>query len=188
MDEYKLILRKYLYYIIIGIMSMIALVFLPMLGSDVNAGWNLPTTGSGWAIYITTKLIVSCLNILMFHCFVLQGKVNVTVNENYILARQILSELEDKEYIPISPQKWHAKQYGTKATTIFIMTLLSLFAITQAVLTFDWVSMLTYLFTITMGIIFGIFQMKKEEIYWTEEYLLWAKYKQKSMEAKNDRN
>jgi hypothetical protein len=34
--------------------------------------------------------------------------------------------------------------------------------------------MLTYFFTILLGVIFGILQMNQTEIYWTEEYYKYA--------------
>ena len=43
--------------------------------------------------------------------------------------------------------------------------------------------MLTYLFTIIMGLIFGILQMRTAEEYWTNEYLEYAMmYKQQQEE------
>ena len=47
-------------------------------------------------------------------------------------------------------------------------------ALTQAILSFDWMSMLTYLFTIVMGLIFGVLQMKTAEEYWTNEFWQYA--------------
>jgi len=51
---------------------------------------------------------------------------------------------------------------------------MSAVGLTQAVLTFDWISMLTYFFTILMGLIFGILQMNQTETFWTTEYWKYA--------------
>ena len=99
-------LKQYLYYIIIGIISFIALFFLPMVGSELDAAWTLPNTPSGWLVYISSKAIVSLLNILIFHCFQLQAKLNVKDNENYKKARAILIDEQKKEVLPRAPQKW----------------------------------------------------------------------------------
>ena len=56
---------------------------------------------------------------------------------------------------------------------------MSVVAFGQAILSYDWVSMLSMLFTIVMGIIFGIMQMKKAETYWTTEYYAYALKQQK---------
>lgn len=42
--------KQCLNYIVIGIVSLIALVFLPMLGSTVGLGWNIPNTTVGWVV------------------------------------------------------------------------------------------------------------------------------------------
>lgn len=163
------------YYIIIGVISVVALLFLPMLGSDVGLNFKIPNTVAGWIVYVTTKVLVATLNILIFHCFVMQGKTNILQNEKYIEALNLLQEIEVEDYIPRSPQEWHKNVYSRKGVTIFITSILSAFGLTQAILTFDWLSMLTYLFTILLGIIFGIFQMNSEEMYWTDEFYRYAK-------------
>lgn len=145
-----------MYYFIIGIVSLIALCFLPMIGSDIGLGWNLPNTSVGWIVWIVTKLIVAVLNVLIFHCFMLQAKINIKENEKYKEAKNLLSVNKVKDYIPRSPDLWNKQQYGQKGVTIFITTALSTVALTQAMLTFDYMSMLTYLFTIIMGLIFGV--------------------------------
>lgn len=167
--------RQWMYYFIIGIVSLIALCFLPMIGSDIGLAWNLPNTIVGWIVWVTVKLIVAVLNVLIFHCFMLQAKINIKENERYKEAQEILRLTNKKEFIPRSPSIWNKKQYGQKGVTIFITTGLSTIALTQALLTFDWMSMLTYLFTIIMGLIFGIMQMKTAEDYWTDEFWQYAK-------------
>ena len=165
---------QYIYYFIIGIVSFIALVFLPMIGSEVGLGWNIPDTTIGWIVWVVVKIIVAAINILIFYSFMQQAKVNVRENENYKEALRILGKLEMKEYIPRNPRKWNAQQYLTKGFTIFLTSVLATVALTQAVLTFDWMSMLTYLFTIIMGLIFGVLQMKSAEDYWTDEFYRYA--------------
>lgn len=171
-----------MYYFIIGIVSLIALCFLPMIGSSVGLGWNLPNTFVGWVVWVTVKLIVAVLNVLIFHCFMMQAKINIKDNERYIEAQSILRVNKVKEFIPRSPAAWNKQQYGTKGITIFITTGLSTVALTQAMLTFDWMSMLTYLFTIVMGLIFGIMQMKVAEDYWTDEFWQYAQQIKRDLE------
>lgn len=179
-------LNQYTYYIIIIVVSLFALLFLPMLGSEVGVGIKYPDTIAGQVVYWTTKVIVAILNVLIFDSFVKQAKVNIRNHPNYIQANDILMRTRTKVVNPRSPKKMYAEVYSKKGTSIFASTFLGLIALTQAVLTFDYVSMLTYLFTITMGIIFGVLQMKKTEIYWIEEYLLYAQKVEK--EKSNDNN
>lgn len=179
--------RQWLYYFIIGIISLIALVFLPMIGSTVGAKWNIPDTNVGWIVWVVTKIIVAALNILIFHSFMRQAKLNVRDNENFKEAQRILIKAK-QEQLPKSPAKWNAAQYGQKGVFIFISTGLATVALTQAILSFDWVSMLTYLFTIVMGIIFGVLQMKKTEEYWTDEYFRYAKMIEEEQKKEKDQD
>ena len=182
-------IKQWMYYLIIGIVSMIALCFLPMIGSDIGLGWNLPNTEVGWIVWVTIKVIVAVLNVLIFHCFMMQAKINVKDNERYKEAMDILRLTKRKEYTPRSPSSWNKQQYGQKGVTLFITTALSTIALTQAMLTFDWMSMLTYLFTIIMGLIFGVMQMQTAEEYWTDEFWQYAQeVKHKLEETKNETN
>lgn len=167
--------RQWLYYLIIGLISFVALVFLPMIGSTVGLAWVIPNTVVGWIVWCTVKIIISTINVLIFYSFMQQAKINVKSHPQYVEGCQILNRIKEKNYIPRSPRKWQSLQYGRKGTIIFLISALSLVALTQAILTFDWTAMLTYLFTIIMGIVFGILQMKKAEEYWTDEFWKYAK-------------
>ena len=183
-------LDLYLYYILIGVLSFVALVFLPFFGSEVGMGFMFPTTPAGWIVYITQQALMSLVNILIFHSFICQSYVNVKDNPNYIKARDIFHSFDNKEYIPMTLQQFNRKEYGKKGVAIFIGTLLGGFALTQAILSYDFVRMLAYLFTIILGIIFGIYEMKKYEDYLTYEYLQSALYfqKQKEKERLEEKN
>lgn len=180
-------IRQWMYYFIIGIVSLIALCFLPMIGSTAGLGWNTPNTTVGWIVWITLKVIVAILNVLIFHCFMLQAKLNVKDNERYNEARNILRQNEIKEFVPRGPLQWNKEQYGHKGVTIFVTTALSTVALTQAMLTFDWMAMLTYLITIIMGLIFGVLQMKTAEEYWTDEFWQYAQQTRKAMELAEEK-
>lgn len=168
-------IKQWMYYFLIGIVSLMSLCFLPMIGSDVGLGWNLPNTVVGWIVWIVVKLIVAVLNVLIFHCFMQQAKINIKDNERYQEALMILRMINLDDYIPRGPIEWTREQYQHKGVTIFITTALSTVALTQAILSFDWMAMLTYLFTILMGLIFGVMQMKTAEEYWTDEFWQYAK-------------
>lgn len=174
-------LDLYLYYILIGVLSFIALVFLPFFGSEVGMAFSFPTTAAGWVVYITQQALMALVNILIFHSFICQSYINVKDNPNYIKARDIFHQ-DNKEYIPMTLAQFNRKEYGKKGVAIFIGTLLGGFALTQAILTYDYVRMLAYLFTIILGIIFGIYEMKKYEEYLTYEYLQSALYYQRKKE------
>lgn len=174
-DRMREFINLYTWYIVIGVASLIALLFLPFLGSTVGIGLAVPDTTAGWIVWVTVKAIVAVINVLIFHAFMQQAKVNVRNDRKYKEALEILGKVKRKNYTPRSPEKWTRAQYGRKGTMIAITTALATVALTQAILTFDWVSMLTYLFTIVMGLILGVIQMKSAETYWTDEFWRYAK-------------
>lgn len=163
------------YYIVIAILSLLALTFLPLLGSTVGLALNLPTTTAGWIVYVVTKLIVCVLNMMIFHSFVKQAKINVRDDKNFKEANEILEKNKPKGYVPRSPHKFLGIIYGKKGTTVFGSSLLSVIALGQALLTFDFASFISYLLTIIMGCVFGFLTMKQNEVYWTSEYLDYAR-------------
>lgn len=175
----------YKYYILIGCVSLVMLLFIPMLGTEAGLNFNVPNTVPGWIVYVVTKVIIAGFNIVIFHCFILQGKQNIAGDKRFLEAQQILGELEDKEYIPESPKHWHLRTYGFKGATLFLMSILSAFSLTQAILSFDWPTFLTYLFTLGAGLITGILQKDSTEIWWTINYLQYAKYKLKEQQNAN---
>lgn len=183
-DAIATVKGQYLYYFIIGIVSFVALVFLPMLGTEVGLAWNIPNTTVGWVVWVAIRVAISVINILLFDCFRKQAKLNVRNNERFIEANEILLKNSNKIKRPRSPGKYNLEIWSKKGTSIFFSSLLATVALTQALLMYDWISMLTYLFTITMGIVFGIIQMKNDEIYWTEEYYSYAL----SIKEENDDN
>jgi hypothetical protein len=174
--------RLYQNYIIIAILSCISVFFLPMLGSEVNIGFKLPNTTAGWVVYIVTKLSIVCINILLMDQFVKQAKVNVREDKHFIEADEYFNSKETEEYLP-KPREFLGRIYRNKMITTTIFSILSIFGFTQAILTFDWVSMLTYLFTIVIGIVFGWITMNEVEIYWTETY--YKLYKRDKKEKEN---
>ena len=145
-----------------------------MLGSEIDVGFKLPNTTAGWIVYITTKILVAIINILIFHCFQEQAKVNVKDIEEYKKANEILRVAKKKVKIPRSPHAWVTKQYLVKGVIIFLTSILSAFALTNAILTFNLTEMLTYIFTVVMGLIMGVISMKGAEHYWTIEYYEYA--------------
>lgn len=168
--------KRWQYYIIIATISLIALFILPLIGSEAGLAWKMPNTVAGWIVYVISKLLVATINILIFHCFILQAKSNVQNNKRYCEAVELLM-LDCREIEPRSPNDYFKSIYGKKILMVFTTSMLSAIGLTQAVLTFDWIAMITYFFTIIMGLIFGILQMNATEEYWTEEFYNYAKMK-----------
>ena len=181
-DSVKQSLKQGMYYVIIAVISFISVVFLPMLGSTLGLGWKLPDTTAGWVVWGASRAIVATINVLLFHSFMEQAKLNIKDDEHYKEARDILVKVKKKEHKPKSPAQWNAAQYGKKGVSIFLASAMSVVAIGQAVLSYEWATALAYLFTLGMGIIFGIMQMKKAETCWTTEYYEYALMKKRMEE------
>lgn len=163
--------RLYKNYAIIGVVSVICLLFFPFVGSEVGMAIILPNTFAGWLVYVVSKLMVAAVNMLLLYCFVNQGKFNIREDPRYTDAVALLGKISpEKKAKPISPAQHYRHVFGFKGTTLFITSLLSSFALTQAILAFDVITFITYLITLITGIIFGIIQMGAEEVFWTEDF------------------
>lgn len=168
-------IRQTLYYWIIFLTSCVVLIFMPMIGSEAGLDFKIPTTTAGWILYITTKVLIAILNVVIFYSFMQQAKLNIKDDEKYLKACEIMGKVKkQKEYIPRNPRVWERRQYISKGFSIFISTAFSLVALANAFLTYDYLTLLTYALTIIMGIIFGLLQMANAEDYWTREFYDYA--------------
>lgn len=169
-------MNKYLYYALIFLLSLITLFALPMLGSEVGLGFNLPSTAAGWVVWIISNIAASILNVLMFHAFIKQGKLNILLHPNYLAANELLRINNiGKVELPLSPKQWHSRQYRNKGITLFVFTLLGTVAFGQAILTFNLVKFISQVIVLLCGLVFGFMEMKATEDYWTIEYYEYAK-------------
>lgn len=167
-------LRANLYYVIIALLSIGVLIVMPFLHSDLSAGLLFPTTAAGWFLFWFEKLSITGINMTIFTAFKKQGKLNIKDNDKFLEAQKLMNKVKCKKYKPLSPVQYQAKTYGKKGTTLIITTMASLVAITNMLLKFDYLALISYAVTIIMAIIFGIFAMKQDELYWTSDYYYWA--------------
>lgn len=113
----------------------------------------------------------------IFVLFDMQGKSNIKDDEKYLNAYKKLYEIVDYNYIPLSPTKYKAKTYGLKALTLSINSVLLAFVVMEMVFTYNYMLLVSYLLSMIMAVVGGVMQMKKAEIYWTEEFPLWVDWK-----------
>lgn len=186
MNEFKQKINLNFYYCLIFILSLLVLFVAPMFSPNVNSdaalGFDVPKTPVGWAIYIVTKLFVACVNLLLFHCFVKQARLNILDNENYKKACEILRKYLPNEYHPRSERQYFSQLYRKKGILIFLTSVLSAVVLTNAVMAFDLTSFVTYVITILMGLVLGVMKMKDVESYWTGEFYDYAIEYEKEME------
>lgn len=167
-------LNQHIYYVLIFLLSAIALFVAPLFGSNLGLTLAFPQTKAAWVVYITVKLFVAMINVLLFHCFVRQAKLNIKDDPRFKEAQRIMGKLRQTVQHARSPHTYFGQLYRRKGSTIFATTLLSAVVLTNAILTWDITSLITYATTVVMGLIFGILKMKDVEVYWTEEYYVFA--------------
>ena len=162
------------YYCLIFLLSLLVMTVAPMFTPSANTDLGIsaifPHSVIGWAIYVCTKLFVGVVNLLLFHCFVKQARINIKGNEKYLAACKIYDMYHPKEYNPRGPKQYFGQLYRKKGVMIFLTSMLSAVVLTNAILSFDVTAFVTYSVTILMGVIFGILKMKEVEGYWTGEF------------------
>lgn len=178
-NKAKEILRQNLYYFIIALMSVGVLIVFPFLKSSADVGWGFPTTSAGWFLFWFEKGSITGINLCIFTAFKKQAILNIKDNPKYIEARELLNRVKEKKCDPKSPAKYQAISYSKKGTTMVLSTICSLIAIGNMILAFDYNTLIAYSVTIVMGIIFGVFAMKSDEIYWTDEFYYYALQEEK---------
>lgn len=173
-------------YIIITLLSVAAVFFLPMLGSSVGLALNIPNTVAGWIVYLITKFCIVMINIMIFDQFMKRAKVNAAQDPLFQKAEAIFLSMlpQTIEDTPLPAEVYIQKLYKNKVISTAIFTILGVFGFTNAILTFDWVSMLSYIFTITMGLVFGWAAMIDAEQIWKEKHYKYAIHQQKMLEEK----
>lgn len=176
--------KSVMYYLIIAVVSILSTAFLPMVGSEVGLSFNFPNTIAGWIVWSVSKIAVALLNMVLFTCFMKQAKVNVRNDSRYLEAQKILNEVDKQKSLkPKSPKQREHGQYMSKGITIFLSSILSAIGFSQAILSFDLMTFLSYSFTVVVGCVFGFMQMNKAEEYYTSEYLSYAHMRKKELEV-----
>ena len=178
------------YYMVIGIILLLVTMLIPFLAGGINAqdfNYYIPSTTEGWVIFWVIRAGTVVGNITVYALFKLQAKTNVKNDPAYIKACELLNKLSGQEgFIPMSPSKKAAKDWTTKGIFMVITTASESIVIGTLIFNFDIVTFISCLSSSITAVLFGVVQMIKDEVYWTEEYLLYAEYvteKQKELEA-----
>lgn len=174
--KFREFFKSYMYFGIIIILVVIALIFLPMFDSSGKIGISIPETTLGWISYIVIRCLVGVISYLIFISFDEQGKVNIRNDERYKNAYMKLYTSKDKNYIPMSPTQYKLKTRGVKALTTAISSIGLGFIIIECTLTYNYNILLAYGVTIALSVIVGVFEMEKTANWWVEEFPLWVDY------------
>lgn len=180
--------RRYGYYLIICVLSLVSLVVIPFISGSLEDGdfsLYFPKTGPAWVVYWTLRVATVALNLAIFGLFKGQAKVNSQKHPNYIAAEEILHR-HYKKYVhdPRSPSKMAAETWIKKSVTITATTIASTVVISSLVLTFDTMTFLSIIVSVVTALIFSYITMRRDEIYWTDEYYQYALEIEKKEENK----
>ena len=176
------------YFIIIGLISLLAVfippLFMGCLSSDI--GMAFPKTAEGWVLWSIMNASTAIANISLLVLFKLQAKKNARKDPNFIKANEILNKLAGRKevFVPRSPARLNAMDYGKKTAAILISTFTASITLTSLILSFDWMTLLSCLVSIIITICIAWITMINNEIYWTEEYILYAEMIAKKEEEK----
>lgn len=175
-NELQLKAKQYIYIVLIFIVSLLVLIVLPLLNVGNEApSLDIPKTRAAWIMFIALRVVISFINVFIYVMFIRQGKSNAISSDNFKEATRLLGKTKVKAITPRSPTKFTTSQYGFKSVGIVGATGFALVAL-PPIVAYDWKMAATYLFVIVMNVVFGIYQMKVTEAYWSEEYLNWVNY------------
>lgn len=161
------------YYVLILIISVTVLLLVPFISGGINGDFQLyfPKSTIGWIVYWIIRVGTAILNVAIFALFKLQAKQNIKNDPEYIEAmKQWKGSGLNDERKPRSPKKMEVQEWSIKGVTILITSLLAGATISSLILSFDIMTFLSCLTSVIMGLCFGYVAMRKNEIYWTEEF------------------
>ena len=146
-----------------------------------------PTSTIGWIIWIFCNFSVGAIGIMILVCFNKQAEINVKNEPTYIKAKEILRKAKKKKK-PRSYAQYMSRIYTKKGLTIFVSSVFSVIAIGQAILTYDYIKLISYTLVIIIQLIFGTMQMKETENFLTNEWYEYALDVQEEQNIKMEDN
>lgn len=177
-------------YIIIGIILLLVLFVVPVISGGIQAenfDYYLPKTTAGWIVFWAIRGGTVIGNIAVFILFKQQAKINCQNNPNYLEAKRLLEAKNGaKGFIPRSPSQMNRSEYIFKGGTLFVFTAAESIMIGTLVLNFDFITFLSCFTSSITAILFGFWTMIKNEVYWSDEYLSYARYMIKQEPNKED--
>lgn len=175
------------YFIIIGLISLLAIIIPPLVNGCLNSDitLNFPKNMEGWILWGLLNGGTALGNVSLLILFKAQAKKNARNHPNFIKANEILNRLAGKKevFIPRSPAKMNIQDYSKKITTILLSTVASSIVLTSVVINFDWLTLLSCILSVLISLCVSWIAMINNEEYWVNEYILYAEMKAKELSA-----
>jgi len=183
------VINEKIYYLIIGVISMLAMIVPPLMDGALNGSLALafPNTFDGWVVYLIMQIGASACNIGIFILFKLQARKNVRNEKRYIQAMELmnLANRKIKQWIPRSPKQMDKQDYITKSIFILLSTIGSSICLTSLVINFDWITFLSCMVAIIATVALSWVNMLRNEDYWCNEFYEYAVMFAEKAEIKN---
>lgn len=180
--------NDYAYYVLIAIVSVVGMLVPPLVFGSISGdpAMNFPKTPQAWMVWGITTGGVALANVSILVMFKMQAKKNVRHNANYIEANRILNKLAGNRdaIVPRSPRAVAASDYIKKGITITVGTFASFMAIAPLIINFDVMTLLSTIISVTISLCASWSCMIRNEEYWTEEYILYARLVEEKLKAK----
>lgn len=180
-------LKQYFNYGIVAITSMLVLIVAPALESAITGELNYPDTLQGWIFWAVGRVAVTVLNLVIFIALDNQSEINARNNENYQKAKEILATDKKQQKVARSPRQVKRHDLLAKIPFIILGSAATLVALSQIILNYSLATLISYIFTVVMDIIWAVWHMIQKEVdYWSDEFLRYAlkvQEEQKGLEA-----
>lgn len=173
-------IKRYSAYFIIALITLLVLFVGPIIAGGITGeGWDyyLPKSLMGWVVFWSIRAGTIVGNIALYILFKSQAKINSQNHPNYIEANTLLEKSDKmKDFVPQSPKEKMAKDYSFKMVFMVLFTLGESVVIGSLAIAFDLVTFFSCLTSSFSALLFGWWAMVKDEMYWQDEYLRYAKY------------
>lgn len=172
--------KQYACYGVIVMIIIVTVFVVPIIGGGISAeDWDywMPEDEFGWFCWWAMKIGTVIGNIAIFALFKAQGKTNAKQTSKYKDANEKLHGLNGKKgFVPQSPAQYQAKSWTTKGISVVVLTAAETVVIGSLIVAWDLMTFVSCIVSSITAIIFGIIQMIKDEVYWTEEFPLYVNY------------
>lgn len=175
--------------IAVVILTLVATLLVPLLGSYATGKALYPETTIGWIIYFTSAIAVALCSLMIYLALHNQGKLNVKDEEEYIKAKELhlknFERMNGKEIIPVDPFKWEKVTKIKKGIFQTLGIFLGLLGFGLAFLTWNNTQFISSCISIVMALSFGLVHMGDVERMFTEGWLEWELYVEKKLNERD---
>lgn len=167
------------------ILSLIAMFLVPLLGSYATGTTQFPQTIPAWILYFTCAIAIAICSLMIYLALHNQGKLNVKDEEEYIKAKELhqknFKRMNGKDMIPVDPFKWEKKTKTQKGIFQTVGIFCGLLGFGLGALCWNNSQFISSTISIIMSIGFGLVHMGDVEKMFTEGWLEWELYVEKSL-------